>query len=285
MSLVQIHFDGDIAVNHQVSMRTLGKTLTHLQNSMDRAYLEQHYGQLWKFAKMRQEFYQEVELLVQEPKEGGYVLDFLSSNPVTKAVINRVSSAVNGAVEASKQAGLDKATKIEDSLSNRIAQVESGILVPKDLQTMIDNPDASVIRRYGDRAISREIDQILSIIRAGNAGDSTFELLLSGDKSAKFDFNKESAGRFHSTVSRRELGEPVLYTATISSLDRHNNNGKIYNLITQKVANIHFFNEDFLEMAMPFFQEKKEMVFVGSPLIEYGAFDPNAGDIYFIKLA
>jgi len=27
------------------------------------------------------------------------------------------------------------------------------------------------------------------------------------------------------------------------------------------------------------------MVFVGSPLIEYGAFDPNAGDIYFIKLA
>lgn len=285
MSLVQIHFDGDIAVNHQVSMRTLGKTLTHLQNSMDRAYLEQHYGQLWKFAKMRQEFYPEVELLVQEPKEGGYVLDFLSSNPVTKAVINRVSSAVNGAVEASKQAGLDKTTKIEDSLSTRIAQVESGILVPKDLQTMIDNPDASVIRRYGDRAISREIDQILSIIRAGHAGDSTFELFLSGDKPAKFEFNKESAGRFHSTVSRRELGEPVLYTATISSLDRHNNNGKIYNLITEKVANIHFFNEEFLEMAMPFFQEKREMVFVGSPLIEYGAFDPNAGDIYFIKLA
>jgi hypothetical protein len=285
VSLVQIHFDGDIAVNHQVSMRTLGKTLTHLQNSMDRAYLEQHYGQLWKFAKMRQEFYSEVELLVQEPKEGGYVLDFLSSNPVTKAVINRVSSAVNGAVEASKQAGLDKATKIEDSLSTRIAQVESGILVPKDLQTMIDNPDASVIRRYGDRAISREIDQILSIIRAGHAGDSTFELILSGGKSAKFEFNKESALRFHSTVSRRELGEPVLYTAKISSLDRHNNNGKIFNLITEKVANIHFFNEDFLEMAMPFFQEKKEMFFVGSPLIEYGAFDPNAGDIYFIKLA
>ncbi|HGE6030522.1 TPA: hypothetical protein ACGGS6_003673 [Vibrio cholerae] len=285
MSLVQIHFDGDIAVNHQVSMRTLGKTLTHLQNSMDRAYLEQHHGQLWKFAKMRQEFYSEVELLVQEPKEGGYVLDFLSSNPVTKAVINRVSSALNGAVEASKQAGLDKATKIEESIGNRIFQVESGILVPKDLKTMIDNPDAAVIRRYGDRAICREVDQILSIIRASHAGDSTFELLLSGDKSAKFGFNRESAGRFHTTVSRRELGEPVLYSATISSLDRHNNNGKIYNLITEKVANIHFINESFLEMAMPFFTGKKAMNFVGSPLIEYGAFDPNAGDIYFIKLA
>ena len=285
MSFVQIHFDGDIAVNHQVSMRTLGKTLTHLQNSIDRAYLEQHYGQLWKFAKMRQEFYSDVELMVQEPKEGGYILDFLTSNPVTKAVINRVSSAVNDAVENSKQAGLDKAINIEESLGTRINQVESGKLVPKDLQDMIDNPGDSIIRRYGDRAISREIDQILSIIRSSYAGDSTFELILTGDISTRFDFNKESAVRFHSTVSRRELGEPVLYNATISSLDRHNKNGKIYNLITKRVANIHFFNEEFLEKAIPFFQEKKEMVFVGCPLIEYGAFDPNAGDIYFVTLA
>ena len=285
MSLVQIHFDGDIATNHQVSMRTLAKSLTHLQNAMDRAFLELHYGKLWKFAKMKQEFYPEVELLVQEPKEGGYVLDFLTSNPVTKGVINRVASAINGAVEASKGEAFNKVTKIEDSLKTRINQVQSGIIVPKDLQEIIDNPEAAIIRRYGDRAIAREIDQILSIIRAGHAGDSTFELFLSGDKSHKFEFNRESSIRFHSTVAKREIGEPVLYNANISSLDRHNNNGKIFNLITEKVANIHFYNEYFLELAMPFFNDKKPMQFVGSPLIEYGAFDPNAGDIYFIGLA
>ena len=285
MNLVQIHFDGDIATNHQVSMRTLAKSLTHLQNSMDRAFLEIHYGKLWKFAKMRQEFYPSVELLVQEPKEGGYVLDFLSSNPITKSVINRVASAINGAVEASKEDALNKVTKIEDSLSSRINQVNSGILVPKDLQEIIDNPEASIVRRYGDRAIAREIDQILSIIRAGHAGESTFELILSGDKSHQFEFNKQSSSRFHSAVSKKELGEPVLYNATISSLDRHNNSGKIKNLITNSVGNIHFYNEEFLEQAMPFFNNKKPMQFIGSPLIEYGAFDPNAGDIYFIGVA
>jgi len=285
LGLIQIHFDGDIAQNHQVSMRTLGKTLTHLQNSIDRAYLEIHYGKLWKFAKMKQEFYSEVELLVQEPKEGGYVLDFLTDNPVTKNVINRVSSAINGAVDASKEAGLNKVNTIEASLENRISQVKNGILIPKDLQQIIDNPGASVVRKYGDRAIAREIDQVLSIIRASHSGESTFELYLSGDKSHTFTFNRESAARFHSTVSNRELGEPVFYNATISSLDRHNKNGKIFNIVTKKVSNIHFFNEEFLEMAMPFFNEKKDMKFIGSPLIEYGAFDPNAGDIYFVGLA
>lgn len=285
MSLIQIHFDGDIATNHQVSMRTLGKTLTHLQSSVDRAFLELHYGHLWKFAKMKQEFYFDAELLVQEPKEGGYVLDFLTDNPITKRVINRVSSAVNGAVENSKVDGLNQVTKIEESLSTRIAQVNGGILVPKDLQEIINNPEDAIIRKYGDRAIAREIDQILSIIRAKHSGDSTFELLLEGDVSQKFDFNRESSTRFHSTVSRKELGEPVKYTAEISSLDRHNNNGKIFNLVTKKVANLHFYNEEYLEQAMPFFNNKKHIDFIGSPLIEYGAFDPNAGDIYFIGLA
>ena len=285
MSLVQIHFDGDITKNHQVSMRTLGKTLTHLQNSMDRAFLEMHYGQLWKFAKMKKEFYSEVELLVQEPKEGGYVLDFLTSNPVTKKVINRVSSAVNGAVDSSKEIGLKKSLSIQESLANRIEQVNKGIIVPKDFKQIIQNPEAAVIRRYGDRAIAREIDQILSILRAKYAGDSTFELSLTGDRTMKFDFNKQSATRFHSTVSKRELGQPVLYNASISSLDRHNANGKIVNLLTKKVANLYFYDENFLEKAMPFFNDKKPMNFVGSPIIEYGTFDPNAGDIYFIGVA
>ena len=51
MSLVQIHFAGDIATNHQVSLRTLAKSLGHLQNSMDRAFLEIHYGKLYNMQK------------------------------------------------------------------------------------------------------------------------------------------------------------------------------------------------------------------------------------------
>jgi len=285
MSLVQIHFAGDIATNHQVSLRTLAKSLGHLQNSMDRAFLEIHYGKLYKYAKMKHEFYPEVELLVQEPQEGGYILDFLATNKLTQSVIDRVSGAVKGAVESSQNEGLDKSISIEETLNNRITQIENGIITPKDFQQMIDNPDDAVIRKYGDRAIVREVDQILSIIRAEYAGDSTFELLLQGTDSSTFDFNRESAKKFHAVVAKRDLGLPVFYTASISSLDRHNLNGKIVNKATSKVSNIHFLNEDFLQLAVPFFDKKQEMTFIGSPMIEYGAFDPMAGDIYFVKLA
>ena len=234
---------------------------------------------------MKHEFYPEVELLVQEPQEGGYILDFLATNKLTQSVIDRVSGAVKGAVESSQNEGLDKSISIEETLNNRITQIENGIITPKDFQQMIDNPDDAVIRKYGDRAIVREVDQILSIIRAEYAGDSTFELLLQGTDSSTFDFNRESAKKFHAVVAKRDLGLPVFYTASISSLDRHNLNGKIVNKATSKVSNIHFLNEDFLQLAVPFFDKKQEMTFIGSPMIEYGAFDPMAGDIYFVKLA
>jgi hypothetical protein len=284
MGLVQIHFDGDIATNHQVSMRTLAKSLTHLQSSIDRAYLETRHGQLWKYAKMRQEYYPEVELLVQPPRNGGYIIDFLTQNPLTKQIIDRVASAINNAVEESLEESNHQASRIEESLSDRIVQLEQQLVEPRDLQSIIDHPEAAVVRRYGDRAIVREIDQLLSLIRTTASGESHLELSLSGNQRLDFTFNKVTSQKFHNTVSRKELGLPVIYNADISSLDRHNNSGKIFNTITESVSNIHFFNERYLEMALPFFYEKRTMIFVGSPLIEYGAFDPYAGDIYFLGL-
>ncbi|HEF4721546.1 TPA: hypothetical protein SAO36_003498 [Salmonella enterica] len=42
-------------------------------------------------------------------------------------------------------------------------------------------------------------------------------------------------------------------------------------------------NQDFQEV-FPYFQGEKEMVFLGAPYIEYGAFDPACGDVYFIQV-
>lgn len=284
MAIVQIHFDGDIAKKHQVSMRTLGKTLVHLQNSFDRACIEKRKGALWKYAKMPQAFYADVELLVREPREGGYVLDFLAKNAATKAIIDRVTQAITTAVEQTKQKGITQTENIEHTLNIRRTQIEKGIVTPRNFASIVDRPDANVIRRYGDRAIVREIDQILSIIRSANSGNSTFELLLDGTESSTFGFDKTEAKRFHAIVSKRTIGDPVIYTAEVTSLDKTNLNGKIKNITTNKTANIIFANKTSLKLAIPFFDNGEEMHFVGCPFIEYGAFDPMAGDIYFLEL-
>ena len=285
MHAVQIHFDGDIAKNHQVSMRTLGKTLIHLQNSFDRACIERRKGALWKHAKMPQAFYADVELLVQEPQEGGYVLDFFSKNAVTKAIIDRVSAAVKQAADSATQTGISQMPDIETQLRIKKTQIEHQIITPSDFNTLISQPNPSVIRRYGDRAIVREVDQILSIIRSSHAGNSTFELTLFGSTQTSFRFNKNQAKTFHNIVSERQLGDPVIYNAEVKSLDKPNRSGKITNLGTRKGANIIFADEYDLKQAIPFFESGANMRFIGCPFIEYGAFDPLAGDIFFVELS
>lgn len=285
MSLVQIHFDGPIAHNHQVSMRTLGKTLVHLQNAFDRACLEHHNGVLWKHAKIPNKYYKDVELLVQEPREGGYVLDFLTSNATTKKIIDRVASAIKAPYEQSILEGISATHNLAEDVNKRKIQIEKGLITPKDYQTLVQNPDIQVTRRYADRAIVREVDQVLSIIRSSNTLDSTFELYLSGEKSSvKFNFNKLKSKTFHSVISRRSTGDPVLYSAEVQSLDKHNLNGKIKNAFNNKIANIIFSDEPSLKKVIPYFESGNAMSFYGCPFIEYGAFDPEAGDIIFVDL-
>ncbi|AWO81441.1 hypothetical protein [Serratia marcescens] len=284
MSGIQIHYDGDIAKNHQVSLRTLGKTLTHLQSTLDRAYLEIHYGNLYKYAKMQHSFYAAVELLVQEPREGGYVLDFLTSNPITKQVIDRVNTALNNVFEQMKSAGLQNASNIQKSVETKVAQTAGGILVPKTYDELLKNPDKAITTKYADRAIVREFDQILSIIRSSHSGDSIFEIELNGSRGQEFSFNKTKANAFHRIVTQKKIGDPVIYKAKISVMDRNNLTAKIVNTSNGSIATLHFINETLFDEAVPFFQKKTEMDFIGSPYIEYGAFDPISGDIYYLRL-
>jgi len=285
MNRIQIHFDGDIAANHQVSMRTLGKTLSHLQNAMDRAYIENKYGEVWKHTRMKIADYKETEFLVQEPKEGGYILDFLADNAVSQAIVDRIASAITPALEQAMQQGEDVTHSLTQQMEIRKSQITQEIIKPIGYEELVGNPSKQVIRKYGDRSITKEIDQILAIIRSKSSGQSTFELVTHGLRSCKFLFNRNTSEKFHQIVSKRSLGEPVIYSAKVLSLDFKNQNGKISNVANNRMANIHFNNEVSFMKAKTFLGTHEKMTFIGCPLIEYGSFDPQAGDIHFIDLA
>lgn len=284
MNKISIHFDGDIAHNHQVSMRTLGKTLQHLQNAMDRAFIENKYGEVFKHARMRSSDYSETEFLVQEPKEGGYIIDFLSKSETGKKILDRISNAVSPALELAKHEGENEAKTIADQIQTRKLQLEHEILVPEDYENIIKTPSKQIIRKYGDRSINKEFDQILAILRSKHAGDSILEITINSSKSHTFLFNQNISKKFHDVVSTRSIGEPVIYKASVTSLDSKNHSGKIHNKANDKTASIHFSDRTSFLKAKKFLGTRDEMNFIGCPLIEYGAFDPQAGDIYFLDL-
>ncbi|MEA9589630.1 hypothetical protein VC279_20680 [Xanthomonas sp. WHRI 10064A] len=281
---VQLHFDGDIASDHMVSMRTLGKTLSHLQNAVDRACLEINYGALWKHSKMPQKLWPDAELLVGPSYNGGYIIDFVKKSDRVKAAIERVNLALKTAVEKMTSEGINRTQALAEEVAQRRAQITSGLVKPSTHSELLRTGDPKIIRTYGDRAIVREIDQILAIIRSKASGESSFEMTLATKEPIRYTFGRDEAVAFHQVVSRREIGQPVIYQARIRSLDRISKTAKITNLEADRQSNLYFGSEGaLLSLIRPF--EKNEVIeFYGAPWIEYGAFDPGAGDILFIAL-
>lgn len=77
---------------------------------------------------------------------------------------------------------------------------------------------------------------------------------------------------------------PVLYTGKIDRLDRTNLCGRFINTYNNKKCSIYFHDDaDFLKVH-PFLAQE-EVSIIASPILEYGAFDLNSGDLFFIALA
>lgn len=279
---LSLHFEGNIVSNHFVSARTLGKSLIHTQNAIDRAYLDLKYGNLWKYARMKGKDYDEADFIALYPEEGGFVQELVSN--VGKKIIDRISSALTPAIDRVLQEGEEVASSVSQQVENRKIQFANGMISPEKFQTLVNNPGEKVVRKYADRSINREIDQVLSIIRSQHAGESFLEIITNGTKTHKFEFNKFKSEKFHKIVSLKEVGNPVIYVARVRQLDRDRLNGKVVNLENDKTVAIHFLNDNDLVKVHPYLGNNAEMVFIGAPMIEYGAFDPNAGDIYFIDL-
>lgn len=284
VATVELHFDGKIAEDHQISLRTLSKSLGHLQSSLDRAYLDIKHGNLWKYAKMHHDYYKDVELLVQQPREGGYIIDFISDREITKKVIKRVSSAIQNVLQEAENGGLDNAGNISKDLETKRAQLSGHQLEPKDYQQLLEHPDQAVTRRYGDRAIVREIDQMLAIIRSQHSGDSTLEISLTSDSTQTYEFNRKKANDFHRVITHKKLGDPVIYHARISEMDMYHLSAKMMNMFNGSMSTLRFASKEDFQEVISYFQKEEEISFLGAPYIEYGAFDPSSGDVYFIQV-
>lgn len=279
-SMIRIHYDGDIAQNHQIPMRTLAKCLTHVQCSVDRAYLDIRHGGVWKYARMENVDYVKTEYMVQSPEEGGYILDFFSKSKESIKIINRITSAIDQALEIVK----DQAVSIKDQIILKKDLVLQGLIAPIQFSSLFNHPSPEIVRKYGDRSIAKEIDQVLSTIRSDYSGDSTFELSLTGNVTKTYDFNKQKSIRFHEAVARRSVGIPVQYVGQIDEPSMKKKRCKFTNKENGKTSILHLnSDEDFL-LIHPYAVPDKEIKFIGCPLIEFGALEPNCGDIYFINI-
>jgi len=288
MAEIKIHYDGDIALEHSVSMRTLAKTISHMQAAIGRAHLDIKYDKgVYKHAHLTGDDYIETDFFVQAPQEGGYIFSCIRDSINANKILDRIAIALNPLVEKAIAGCDENSRSIKQSVQNRKNQVYSGIIEAQKFEYKLGEPDELIKRKYGDRSIAKEIDGIIGVLRPDHAGDSSCELTFKSDKRYDFKFNRRTSQNFHKIVSERKLGDPLIYEAELLSLDRNQGwKGKFRNLYNNKVAYLHLSSEEDFRKVHPFLPEKAgKMVFIGSPLIEYDAYDPNAGDVYFLDIA
>ncbi|PHH40238.1 hypothetical protein [Pseudomonas putida] len=281
MSYLHLHFDGDITRNHTVSLRTLGQSLHHLQGAVNRAHLDVRYGEVWKNARLTAQDYEQTELWTRPPSEGGYIIEFFEKSPRLKQTLTRIVSAVSPAVEKSKTQALANAGSLANQSALREEQVRLGIIDPQTYENYI--PTASQ-HPYGDRAINKEIDQLIGVVRHKNAGQSTVELIVCADIPIPFKFNRVASENFHSLVSKRNLGEPLIFSVKVTELDAINKSAKVINVVTDRMIKLQYRSDIEFELIKKYLGEQVLMNFLGSPIYEGGAYDAKGGDVFFIGL-
>lgn len=288
-SIISIHFDGPIAKSHAVQLRTFSKTLGHIQTAIDRAYLDNKYGNIWKFARLQSEDYPKTDFILQQTREGGFIADLLGDKD-SSTIVTRIYNAVAPAYEQAQAVTIPKEPKLTDLGEQRKRHYKAGAQRPIPYSQLIENPDQKQTRAYGDRSIVKEFDQIASAIRSRSGDGSLVEVNLSTDKAyPTFVFDAETSAKFHSVVSTKTLGDPVELSITLRALDSGNggiSKAKALNLESNKEFNLHISSERSFAGLRKYLKKKNPPPFVviGCPILEYGAFDPLAGDMYFIDV-
>lgn len=289
---IMFHFDGPLVEHHQISLRVLGSTLTSLQSAIDRAYLDITYEGVWKYARLKKTDYPHVDFIVGQPRDGGYILDIFKE--AGQQIVRRIYEAVDAVTEADYQEGIDDLQRLSAQVQTRQDQLKTGVWQGRSLADYQSNPGQNIDRKYGDRSIGKEIDQLLIPIRRPQPeGESPntleLEFKFDGARPYTFKFDQSSAHAFHSKISRRELGEPLLYTGTLQAIDRGNQFSKPKAKFTlsgsNRIITVHMSTEEEYQTLAPHMQGRHEIAFYACPILEFNSFDSNSGDIFFISLA
>lgn len=284
LAVFSVHFDGRITTNHQLPVRILAKTYEHMQRAIDRAYIIDKYGDVWKHARLRGEDYKEVNFLAAYHRDGGVILDAVKDG--ADRVIDIVANSIHSLYGQAADRGLGQYESMAEQLVLRRQYVQGVGEATQTFSSVAENPPLNWASAYSRRSVTKEIDQLASQIIPDRYDGSTVEISLNGTHAHPvFVFNQEVARRFHLLASRRELGPAMIVWARIRTLDRGNDTtepgAKIENLDTKREVVLKLNSVSDCDELRPYHNDKPVRIFV-APIIEAMGFDINGGDLVYL---
>ena len=287
MASFSIHFDGPITFEHKVSIRVLAKTYEHMQRAIDRAYLIEKHGDVWKHARLKNEEYEETEFLAEYPREGGIILDAMRDG--AGAVVDRLASAVRPVFENAANRAIEQQQSIPDQILQRRRHIQGVRRRVPTYEAVAEQPPEGWANAYSNRAVVKEIDQLVMQVTPPRLEGSTVSIQLIGRRAhLPFEFDGRRARNFHKIASLRELGAPMIVRAVIRSLDRGNKytkpSAKILNVASGREVVLNLLKTEDFDDLHPYHNGQEVDLYV-SPVIEALGFDLMGGDLMFLAVA
>ncbi|WP_447899649.1 hypothetical protein [Stenotrophomonas sepilia] len=285
MALFSVHFDGAITTpDHKVSIRTLANTYEHMQRAIDRAYLINVHGQVWKNARLKGQEYAATEFIAEYPREGGIILDAVREG--ADAIIDRIASAIMPVFEKAVESGVHQSEAFADQYANRIRYISQMGSDTQTFESLLANPPSGWAQAYSNRSIVKEIDPLVGVICREEG--SVVDLSLVGSRTyPNLEFSAAVAKRFHLIASQRNLAQPLIVTARIRVLDRGNKrvmpSAKIENLATGREVSLHLHERADFEVLHPYHDGREIRIFA-SPVTEALGYDVQGGDLVFLDV-
>ncbi|MBB5882354.1 hypothetical protein GGR74_003576 [Xanthomonas arboricola] len=284
MSLFSVHFDGAITIDHKVSVRVMSRTYEHMQRAIDRAYLINKHGQVWKHARLKGKEYSETEFTAEYPREGGVIIDAVKRG--AEAIVDRIATSVIPVFESSSQHGIMLAKSIAEQYQERLGYVSNMGRDTQTFESLLEKPPSIWAPAYSNRSIVKEIDPLVGLISREEG--SLVDLRFVGSKTyPDIRFTPRIARNFHLLASQRQLAPPVIVNAKIRTLDRGNKrtmpSAKIENLVTGREVLLHLQQRSDFDLLHPLHDGREIRIYV-SPLTEAMGFDLYGGDLVFLDL-
>ncbi|AFY38564.1 hypothetical protein Lepto7376_2274 [[Leptolyngbya] sp. PCC 7376] len=285
--MIEIIFDGSLAVNHKVSMRTLGMTYTHIQKALERAYIDIERDGIFKNERLKKEDYYLTEFFLESTANNCYRVSFREATQNLKRTIDRVSQAIFNPYDLAISDAKITHQKVLEQVKDREGQ---SLLIPKSYQDILSGKSEIKSESYGSKSIISNINQAIIPVRKSQE-EGSITLRLNGEQSSEYHFDTRISTRFSTITSYKELGPEMLCECYLLMLNPTKTKGKVKHTYNGKESTLFFVEHSDCNQVLPFLEQdengrpKKSFSFIGHVVKESGVLNVETGDVIFKRLA